>query len=146
MQRGNLCCYGPEWEIESKLLMEKNMNIKGIHHYSVIVSDLERSATFYRDVLGLEEIPIPETFSPAGISARWFALGSAQLHLILGDEPAMLSRRHAALLIGDAARARAMLADKGVEMKETTPIPGTDRFFVTDPDGNRIELIEVKTR
>ena len=25
---------------------------------------------------------------------------------------------------------------------ETTPIPGADRFFITDPDGNRIEIIE----
>jgi len=27
-------------------------------------------------------------------------------------------------------------------MDEATPIPGADRFFIADPDGNRIELIE----
>jgi len=30
----------------------------------------------------------------------------------------------------------------GVGIQETTPIPGADRFFIHDPDGNRIELIQ----
>ena len=29
-----------------------------------------------------------------------------------------------------------------VATEETTPIPGADRFFVYDPDGNRVEFIE----
>jgi hypothetical protein len=28
-----------------------------------------------------------------------------------------------------------------VPVQETTPIPGADRFFILDPDGNRIEII-----
>ena len=27
-------------------------------------------------------------------------------------------------------------------LEETTPIPGADRFFIADPDGNRIEIIQ----
>jgi hypothetical protein len=29
----------------------------------------------------------------------------------------------------------------GIEIQETGPIPHCDRFFVWDPDGNRIEII-----
>lgn len=118
------------------------MKITGIHHYAIVVSDLERSLGFYRDVLNLDEIPIPETFYAAGISARWLAVGSGQIHLIRGDEPQSASRRHAALNIDDAATARQMLMKKGYTVRETTTIPGYDRFFTADPDGHRLELIQ----
>ncbi len=36
------------------------------------------------------------------------------------------------------------MQDLGLETAETVPIPGADRFFIADPDGNRIELIEWK--
>jgi catechol 2,3-dioxygenase-like lactoylglutathione lyase family enzyme len=118
------------------------MKITGIHHYAIVVSDLERSVGFYRDILNLDEIPIPETFYAAGISARWLAVGSGQIHLIRGDEPQTASRRHAALIIENAATARQLLMEKGFMVHETTPIPGYDRFFTADPDGNRLELIQ----
>ncbi len=31
---------------------------------------------------------------------------------------------------------------RGVPVEETTPIPGADRFFIRDPDQNRIEIIQ----
>lgn len=31
------------------------MNISGVHHTCVIVSDMEKSLAFYRDILGMEE-------------------------------------------------------------------------------------------
>ena len=32
------------------------MLISGVHHACVIVSDIERSLSFYRDILGMKEI------------------------------------------------------------------------------------------
>ena len=119
------------------------MQIRRIHHVGLVVRDLDRAAAFYREVLGLPEIAVPPTFAPAGLEVRWFDVGEGQqLHLIRGEEPAHATRRHVALQVDDAQAARDAIRARGVEIRETIPIPGTDRFFVDDPEGNRIELIE----
>ncbi|MDB6024148.1 MAG: bleomycin resistance protein, partial [Verrucomicrobiales bacterium] len=53
-------------------------------------------------------------------------------------------RRHFALRVESADAARKLLVQRGVTIRETTPIPGAERFFIADPDGNRIEIIEWK--
>jgi catechol 2,3-dioxygenase-like lactoylglutathione lyase family enzyme len=115
------------------------LEVTRIDHVSVVVTDVGRSRRFYRDVLGLKEIPKPRTFD---FVVLWFDLGGQQLHLLLKEQPDTLSPRHFALRVADAAAARAHFAAHGVPTQETTPIPGADRFFVHDPDGNRIEIIQ----
>src|SRR5215470_2974764 len=110
-----------------------------IDHVSVVITDLERSRRFYRDVLGLKEIAKPRTFD---FVVLWFELGNQQLHLLLQSRPDTLSPRHFALRVRDAAAARAYFRERGVATQETTPIPAADRFFIADPDGNRIEIIQ----
>ncbi|MCA9979508.1 MAG: VOC family protein [Anaerolineales bacterium] len=118
------------------------MQFSQIHHGSLIVSDLTRAANFYVEVLGLQEIDIPTTFPSAGIHVRWFQIGQQQLHLLQDSTPNAPSRRHIALQVDDAQSARDQLQAKGIAIKETVPIPGADRFFLHDPDGNRLEIIE----
>jgi catechol 2,3-dioxygenase-like lactoylglutathione lyase family enzyme len=110
-----------------------------IDHVSVIITDVERSRRFYRDLLGLKEINRPRTFD---FMVLWFELGNHQLHLLLKDQPDTRSPRHFALRVQDAAPARRYFHDHRVRTEETTPIPGADRFFIYDPDGNRIEIIQ----
>jgi glyoxylase I family protein len=110
-----------------------------IDHVSVVISDVERSRRFYRDLLGLKEIAKPRTFD---FTVLWFELGNQQLHLLHKDRPDTLSPRHFALRVADCATARAYFREHGVPIQETTPIPGADRFFLSDPDGNRIEIIQ----
>ena len=113
--------------------------IRQIDHCSVIITDVERSRRFYRDLLGLKEINKPRTFDFVVV---WFDLGNQHLHLLLKDRPDTLSPRHFALRVTDAATARRYFQEHGVATQETTPIPGADRFFIADPDGNRIEIIQ----
>ena len=120
------------------------MQFSQIHHCSVAVQDLERAATFYRDVLGLLEIAIPSTFPAAGLNVRWFQIGDQQIHLLLESANHPPSGRHLALQVDDAQAARMRLRAQGIEIDEAVLIPGADRFFITDPDGNRIEIIEWK--
>jgi catechol 2,3-dioxygenase-like lactoylglutathione lyase family enzyme len=118
------------------------MKLKGIHHYSVLVSDMERAVTFYKEVMGLQEIGIPSTFPPAGARVRWFQIGDQHIHLMPAATADPVSPRHIALDIEDAQAGRAYFRAKGIEPREDIPIPGADRFIISDPDGNNIELIE----
>jgi len=113
--------------------------IAQIDHCSVLITDVERSRGFYRDVLGLKEIAKPRTFE---FTVVWFDLGNQHLHLLLKERPDSISPRHFALRVADAAGARVHFREKGIAIQETTLIPGADRFFVQDPDGNRIEIIQ----
>jgi len=118
------------------------MQFSQIHHCSMAVQNLERAAVFYRDILGLTEIVIPSTFPSAGLNVRWFRLGSQQVHLLLEVETHLPSQRHMALQVDNAQAARLWLKEKGINIQETVLIPGADRFFIADPDGNQIEIIE----
>jgi catechol 2,3-dioxygenase-like lactoylglutathione lyase family enzyme len=115
------------------------LGVSQIDHVSVIVTDVERSRRFYRDVLGLCEIRKPRTFDFVVV---WFDLGNQHLHLLWKDRPDTISARHFALRVADARAARDHFRRHGVAVQEATPIPGADRFFVADPDGNRIEVIQ----
>lgn len=115
------------------------LRVSQIDHVSVLITNVERSRHFYRELLGLKEIAKPKTFD---FVALWFELGPTQLHLLRKDKPDTTSPRHFALRVSDAAAARVQLRARGVAINETTLIPGADRFFVHDPDGNRIEIIQ----
>jgi catechol 2,3-dioxygenase-like lactoylglutathione lyase family enzyme len=110
-----------------------------LDHCSVIITDAERSRHFYRDVLGLKEINKPRTFD---FVVLWFDLGNQHIHLLLKDQADTVSQRHFALRVADVSAARSYFSRLGLPMQETTPIPGADRFFIFDPDGNRIEIIQ----
>ncbi len=111
-----------------------------IDHVSVLVTDLAAARAFYAGVLGLTEIPKPKTFD---FVALWFRLGDGQtLHLLQKPQPDTRSPRHFALRVGDIHAAREHFRSHGVPTQETGSIPHCDRFFVFDPDGNRIEIIQ----
>ena len=115
------------------------LQITQLDHVSVLVTDIERSRRYYRDLLGLKEIAKPRTFD---FKVLWFDLGNQHLHLLVKDKPDAISPRHFALRLKDVQAARIYLAAKGIVVEETTPIPGADRFFIYDPDGNRIEMVQ----
>jgi glyoxylase I family protein len=110
-----------------------------LDHVSVLITDMERSRRFYRDLLGLTPIHKPRTFD---FEVLWFNLGDQHLHCLLKAKPDTISPRHFALRVSDVVAARQYCQGLGLETQETTVIPGADRFFIHDPDGNRIEIIQ----
>jgi catechol 2,3-dioxygenase-like lactoylglutathione lyase family enzyme len=115
------------------------MRVTNLDHVTVIVTDVERSRRFYRDMLGLRELPPPYTFDFVVI---WFDLGGQYLHLLHKPEADVISPRHFAIGVADAVAARDHCRAAGLTIDETVRIPNADRFFIRDPDGNRIELIQ----
>ncbi len=116
-----------------------NLGITHIDHCSVLITDVAKARQFYGTVLGLREIPAPAEFDFVAI---WYDLGGTYLHLLLKDKPDTISPRHFCLHVRDAVAARKELMAKGVSIDETVKIAAADRFFIRDPDGNRIELLQ----
>lgn len=113
--------------------------VERIEHVAVTVSDIHRAKHFYGEILGLSEIPRPDTFNFAG---AWYRNGPTDLHIISRAVIDGESRRHVAFYVADLkAAARVLEANGYPVLWETMKIPNIDRFFTYDPDRNRIEMM-----
>ena len=114
-----------------------------LHHVNVTVpSELEQQAKeFYGDVLGLERVPKPSGSRPAG---AWYQIGANQLHLSVENENGgPLSSRHICFAVSDLTATENKFRDAGVEIiPDPRPIEGNPRFYVRDPAGNLLEIVQ----
>ena len=120
--------------------------VKRIQHVSLTrpFGSGEQARAFYGEILGLTEIPPPQSLSR--LDLIWYRLGSDELHLVGEERPDNTnSGRHLCIEINDLAALRERFASAGVAMDETIPIPGRPRFFATDPFDNRIEFTEIQS-
>jgi len=112
-----------------------------IHHVSLNVSDVERALGFYRDVLGMTELPRPDfPFGGAWLDAG----GGRQVHLIHADVPPDVGQ-HVAFRVESIDRTIEAMRVAGVKARPVSPVGGTGilQTFVSDPDGNRIEFTQL---
>jgi glyoxylase I family protein len=114
-------------------------------HAALLVSDLERSAWFYGTVLQLPQIDRPLSFP-----GLWFGIGTLQLHLIQQDRviddrvnaQQWGRNRHIAFGVRDLAACRLQLEHYGCPLQHSAS--GRAALFTQDPDGNVIELSEIR--
>ncbi len=99
----------------------------------------ERARRFYRDLLGMAEIPKPPQLAKRG--GCWFESGSVQIHLGVEAEFRPARKAHPALRCGNYDELTAKLRSAGIEVTPDNLIPGVRRCHISDPFGNRIELI-----
>lgn len=118
-----------------------------ITHIAVYVSELQRSADFYRTVLEFEEIDEP---FKDGLHA-WFDIGNqVQLHLIEAAwEPITINKiNHLCFSIPDMDAFIANLQKNRVDFEDwpgeknkiTTRPDGIQQIYLRDPDGYWIEV------
>ena len=119
-------------------------SLKGLDHVVLRVADTARAVRFYRDVLGCREERQVESIGLVQLRA-----GASLIDLIPGDaRPGAAGRNmdHFALSIDpfDEAALRAHLTRHGVEIGEVAERYGAEgdgpSMYITDPDGNTIEL------
>src|SRR6478672_9175908 len=110
----------------------------GIHHVSINVTDLNRSVAFYTDVLGLTPDP---TRPDLAVDGAWLNLPTGQLHLIVGDVPAA-NGQHFAVGVIDLDDAIEEIRGFGVDVSGPFPVGAARQAFISDPDGNAIELTD----
>jgi len=100
----------------------------------------DRGRAFYAGLLGLIEIPKPATLSERG--GLWFRIGALELHLGIEDDFRPARKAHPGLLVDDLASLVARLEAAGYATRPDHLLEGYDRAYVSDPFGNRIELLQ----
>lgn len=116
------------------------------NHTALLVSDLERSVSFYKKIMFLEEIQAP------GPLHRWFSLGEGvQLHLIKENKTVKLDKTiHLAFTTNDfdgffkncEMNQIATTNFEGDGTFGVSPATGSRNLFLQDPDNNWIEIRE----
>jgi catechol 2,3-dioxygenase-like lactoylglutathione lyase family enzyme len=118
--------------------------ITGIDHVQVAAPPgCEPAArSFYGELLELAEVDKPPALAARG--GCWFAVGGQQLHVGVAEPFTPSAKAHPALGVVDRAALEALAARlqaAGYTVERDELIPGTDRFYVHDPFGNRLELL-----
>jgi len=98
-----------------------------------------RARAFYGNLLGMTEIPKPAELAKRG--GCWFTSDGVQIHLGVEADFRPARKAHPALHCRDYEVLVARLRAARVEIKDDDSIPAVRRCHISDPFGNRIELI-----
>jgi catechol 2,3-dioxygenase len=124
------------------------INVRNVGHVVLKVRDIERSARFYRDVLGLKEVARANFGRPMA----FFSTGENHHDIAIlevgADAPVpgagSVGLYHVALVIGttldELRAAKAHLEANGYTKLRLTDHKVTQSIYLDDPDGNGVEL------
>ncbi len=115
------------------------MDLRGVHHVSLNVSDLDRTVAFYTDVLGLEVLDRPD--DAISVPGAWLGCPDGrQIHLLLNEVPDGKGQ-HFAFEVADVSATIAELESKGVKPGRPSTMDGICvQTFCQDPSGNLVEF------
>jgi catechol 2,3-dioxygenase-like lactoylglutathione lyase family enzyme len=138
--------------------MADAVDVLGVSHVSIYVSDMDRSLRFYRDVFGFEVI-FDDPIEGAGLSKMAGAetqgravggrIGDLRVELLQLSHvpnkmrPPGLGLAVLSLHVPNADAAYRAVRALGYRCRsEPTDVIGTRMFFALDPDGQGIEMVE----
>jgi catechol 2,3-dioxygenase-like lactoylglutathione lyase family enzyme len=116
-------------------------------HLNLSCRNLEATKRFYQSVF-------PDWYVRAeghNGDSRWMHLGSNQFYLALNDAPELqriheiyenIGINHVGFAIADGEEMKAWLDKNGIDYYTMTSPETKHRIYVTDPDGNEVELVE----
>lgn len=128
------------------LLKEKTSLIR-FEHVNLSCHDLEATKNFYQSIFPDWYVRIE------GVSdgTRWLHLGDDRFYLGLTENPQQkrvhriyedIGVNHIGLVITDGEAIKSRLQKSGIEYYTMTAAETKHRIYVTDPDGNEVELVE----
>lgn len=125
--------------------------IKGIGHAAMRAADIEATAAFYREVLGFQEaFRMNNEDGTLGTIYMYVASGQFIELFSGGIKPVecdgeTIGHCHMCYLVGNAEEALQEIKKKGIRPDREITIgkSGCKQFWLRDPDGNRIELMEI---
>lgn len=121
------------------------------NHLALYVTDLQRSTSFYRDLVGLDTIPEP--FHDG--KHTWFSIGpTGHLHVISGATTSLPHPKdnHLCFSVPSVDEFVKRLNKAGVPFEDwpgkpqavTTRVDGVKQIYFKDPDGYWIEINDAK--
>jgi catechol 2,3-dioxygenase-like lactoylglutathione lyase family enzyme len=140
-----------------------------LHHVGLVVADLDRSLAFYVGALGLTlaiepggpggGVDVDAALQLTGVRLRgaWLAAGATFLELLQFDAPTSpgvtaphtIGAQHLSFEVSDIRAERARLEALGVAFVNDIRVVDSGRMaglrtcYFLDPDGIRVELIEI---
>jgi catechol 2,3-dioxygenase-like lactoylglutathione lyase family enzyme len=127
---------------QRKSKQDELLMVIAFHHVNVTIPPALEAATkeFYGSVLGLEQLPKPRTSRQSG---AWYQIGAIQLHLSVADGRRAENSGHVCFTVDDLDSAEKRFHAAGVEIiPDPRPAPGSRRFYVRDPGGNQLEIVQ----
>ena len=121
------------------------MRITGIEHVQLAMpaGEEQRAREFYSHTLGIPEVPKPPELAKRG--GAWFESEHLKIHLGVEGDFRPARKAHPALLVEDLRSLVTLLRGKGYSVVDDDALEGFFRVYVSDPFGNRIELMEPST-
>lgn len=120
--------------------------ITGLDHVQIAAPPgcEDEARRFYGGLLGLVELDKPPLLAQRG--GVWFATGEQALHVGVTDDFVPATKAHPALRVHspgalDRLATRLAAADLEIVWADPAEIPEVRRFYVSDPWGNRLELL-----
>jgi catechol 2,3-dioxygenase-like lactoylglutathione lyase family enzyme len=130
------------------LIGQEDVKIEVVKHNHVAlqVKDIKISTQFYKEVLGLEPIEVPDTLKAI---RSWFKLGAdQQIHLLAGRDHKVVNDRngsHFALFVKSINNTEMYLKKNNIPFHAQVRFDGAKQIYVADPDGYLIEFNQVKS-
>lgn len=116
--------------------------IKRIDHIQLAapIGGEDKARAFFQDVLSLQEVEKPLELKKNG--GVWFSNGHIHIHVGI-EEPFLPAKKaHPAFEVSDIEALASQITEKGVAIQHDDRLPGANRFYVSDPFGNRLEFLE----
>ena len=111
--------------------------LKGIHHVSINVQDVDAALKFYVDVLGMERLPRPDL----GFPGAWLKSANQEVHLLGKESTPPPREKHFAFAVDDLAAVTSTVQTAGFKCSDPAEITNVClQSFTHDPSGNLIEF------
>jgi len=116
--------------------------VHGLDHVQLAMPSGQEALAreFYSGLLGLTELPKPAHLAIRG--GVWFEGGTLRVHLGVEADFRPARKAHPALLVQQLEALTQHLQRVGIAVVTDEPLEGYNRIYVSDPFGNRIELLE----
>ena len=118
------------------------MPLLSLHHVQLAMPEGHEAdaRAYYGQLLGLAEVAKPESLAKRG--GVWFEQDGLRVHLGVENLFAPARKAHPAFLVEGLAALGNRLAAAGYITVPDEALAGYRRLYVSDPFGNRIELLE----
>jgi catechol 2,3-dioxygenase-like lactoylglutathione lyase family enzyme len=112
-----------------------------LHHVqlAIPVGGEEQCRAFWGGVLGMAELEKPSVLAARG--GCWFRSGGLEVHLGVEVQFVPAGKAHPGIVVADLATVAQRLEAGHAPVIWDDNFPGFDRFYSSDPFGNRLEFL-----